>query len=455
MGAPKAAWCVPEVRGLRRDDAIALFDRAAAVGLLTRYGSGYYSIHPALPWFLKSLFESSYGTTKQAVVRAFVQSMGELSNYYFEQYESGNRDVVSLLRAEEANLLQAHRLARVHGWQIQALAAMQGLRRFYGQTGRVALWRRLVEEIVPDFVDPETEGPLPGREDFWTLVTQYRIELAQEERNWDRAGRLLRKLIDWTRERAAPILGLSPVLLDNSQRHSIRVLAVSLEGLGNLQRDQGHGDCIATYREAIELSESIDDRTQVAVCAFNLGRAYGEIPAVRDLRKAKEWYRRSLGLMKEHDGLGRGRCLNELGFVALESFREAREQELPQAEILHHLNEAASFYHQALAGFPVDAVDEIAVAHNQLGEIYRSAGDTDLALPHLQKAIRYREKQGNVYEASTARFNVALTLAASGQTRAALEYARTALRGYMSYGDPTMSMIQRTRQLIDAIEQLA
>ena len=31
---------------------------------------------------------------------------------------------------------------------------MQGLRTLYGHTGRRAEWQRLVEEIVPDFVDP-------------------------------------------------------------------------------------------------------------------------------------------------------------------------------------------------------------------------------------------------------------------------------------------------------------
>ena len=120
----------------------------------------------------------------------------------------------------------------------------------------------------------------------------------------------------------------------------------------------------------------------------------------------------------------------------------------PKAELLRHLNEAASTYQQALATFPADAVDGLAVSHNQLGEIYRSAGDTDRALPHLRQAILYREKQGNVYEASTARFNAALALAGAGHLRDALEYARTALQGYTSYGDSATQMVQRTRQLI-------
>ncbi|HEX5716067.1 MAG TPA: CHAT domain-containing protein, partial [Thermoanaerobaculia bacterium] len=53
MGDPEAPWCLPEVRGLTREEGIALLDRAAEVGLLTAHGDGYYGIHPALPWFFK------------------------------------------------------------------------------------------------------------------------------------------------------------------------------------------------------------------------------------------------------------------------------------------------------------------------------------------------------------------------------------------------------------------
>jgi hypothetical protein len=53
MGDPDNEWCLPEVRGLAREAGMALLDRAAEVGLLTVHGGGYYSIHPALPWFFK------------------------------------------------------------------------------------------------------------------------------------------------------------------------------------------------------------------------------------------------------------------------------------------------------------------------------------------------------------------------------------------------------------------
>ncbi len=97
MGDPDKSWCLPEVRGLSRDDAVALLDRAAEVGLLTRHGGGYYGIHPALPWFFRGLFERFYGATKEAALRAFVEAMGSLGNYYHNQYGDGNPDAIGAM----------------------------------------------------------------------------------------------------------------------------------------------------------------------------------------------------------------------------------------------------------------------------------------------------------------------------------------------------------------------
>jgi hypothetical protein len=76
MGAPKAEWCLPEVKGLTREAGIALLDRAAEVGLLTAFRRGYYRIHPALPWFFRRLFEQYYPERRIAATRAFVEAMG-------------------------------------------------------------------------------------------------------------------------------------------------------------------------------------------------------------------------------------------------------------------------------------------------------------------------------------------------------------------------------------------
>jgi hypothetical protein len=163
--------------------------------------------------------------------------------------------VIAVLRAEEANLLQARELARRHGWWRRVISAMQGLRWLYDHTGRRAEWARLVAEVMPDFVDPETDGPLPGREEDWCLVTGYRVRLAWEERHWDEAKRLQQVCVAWDRQRAAATLGdLEQVrpraALDDAGRNAIRTLAVSLHELGQIHREQGHSDCVAAYQES-------------------------------------------------------------------------------------------------------------------------------------------------------------------------------------------------------------
>jgi hypothetical protein len=112
------------------------------------------------------------------------------------------------------------------------ISAMQGLRVLYDHTGRRGEWARLVEEILPDFVDPASDGPRPGREADWSLVTEYRVRLAQEARQWAAAERLQRLRVDWDRQRAAAALARPAAELGGGERHAIRTLAVSLDDLG-------------------------------------------------------------------------------------------------------------------------------------------------------------------------------------------------------------------------------
>jgi hypothetical protein len=58
---------VPELAGLDRDAATGLLERAAGIGLLgpLSAGTGYYRIHPALPWYFTTLFTTSYGPRRR------------------------------------------------------------------------------------------------------------------------------------------------------------------------------------------------------------------------------------------------------------------------------------------------------------------------------------------------------------------------------------------------------
>ncbi|MCH8047952.1 MAG: tetratricopeptide repeat protein, partial [Planctomycetes bacterium] len=467
MGNPEADWCLPELRGMTREAAEELLDRAAEIGLLTSHGGGYYTIHPALPWFFKTLFdqyyppqtlvdsqnpESEVRNPPLEAARAYVEAIGALGNYYHNEYGRGNRDVISALQAEEANLLHARRLARTNEWWGSIISAMQGLDELYDHTGRRAEWSRLVEEIVPDFVDPDTDGPLPGREEQWSFVNPYRIRLARQARQWTEAERLQRLDVDMQRQQAAPLLKRKPEELDAAERNTIRSLSASLHELGQVLRELLQRECVTVYEEAMALAERIGNRSAAATCTFNLGHAYKDIPDIRDLEQAEKWYRQSLERRDERDQQGRGRCLAQIGNVAYECFREAQKAGDSETESLRHINQALKSYHEALEMLPDSAVNDLAVTHNALGAIYGDAGDTDRAMTHYRESIRLVEAAGDLYSAATTRFNVALDLADAARLADAHDYARAALENYKTFGDAAADKIQKTEKLLARIE---
>ncbi|MES1242582.1 MAG: CHAT domain-containing protein [Acidobacteriota bacterium] len=184
MGHPEAPWCLASARDLGRESWTRLLDRAAQAGLLTPRGGDCYGIHPALPFFFRGLFESFWKEgelSETAAARAFTESMAGLGTYYNREYRDGNRDVVAGLLAQEANLLQARALARQNGWWTAAVNAMQGLETLYTHTGRAGEWKRLVRELMPELMDPETEEPLPGREALRDVLNDYAAQLARRE----------------------------------------------------------------------------------------------------------------------------------------------------------------------------------------------------------------------------------------------------------------------------------
>ena len=104
---------------------------------------------------------------------------------------------------------------------------MQGLRTLYNFTGRRAEWKRLVEEIVPDFIGAD-DLPLSGREEQWSLFTQYRVNLAKESRNWVEAERLQHVCVKWDRSRAVSVLARPTESLSMWEKNALQNLGGSL-----------------------------------------------------------------------------------------------------------------------------------------------------------------------------------------------------------------------------------
>jgi tetratricopeptide (TPR) repeat protein len=458
-----------ELQGWDKNRLNGLLQRAAAIGLLRPLGATWYGIHPALPWFLRQMFARHYDglagrSNSEAVLRAWVAAIGALGNYYHDQFGDGNREVIRYLRLEEANLLHARRLARRHGWWDAVIYPMQGLRELYDYQGRGAEWARLVGEIVPDYCTAD-DAPMAGREVQYSLVMGYRVDLARQQRDLAGAAALQDKRVAWDRSQAAAALALpADAVLDDGQRNRIRTLGVSVFALGQILREQGSGDCVAAYEDAICHYRRSGDRATEAIAWYNLGHAYQDIAAIRDLDAAAAAYQCSLELRDPRDALWRAKCQQAIGIVHYQRFNEARRRDEPEAILLAHAQAAQAHYLQALALCPADAIVDLGPLHNQLGILYKNVGQTERAREHYEPAAHCFEQSGDRYNAGQTRYNLALMYAQAGERESsatrrrelwqrARAYAEAALRDFRHYQGRAAADEAKAQQLIDHIEQ--
>lgn len=461
---------LPELKGKSNEHLTGLLERAKDTGLLTHLTATWFTIHPALPWFLRQLFGRHYDgqagrSTSQAALHAWVEAVGHLGSYYHDQFSGGNGDAIDLLELEEANLLHARRLARRYQWWRGVVSGMQGLRVLYEYQGRTAEWARLVGEIVPDYCTADDE-PISGREDLYTVVMDYRIRLALDHaRDLATAAALQEKLVGLHRNLAAAALATpADAPLNDGQRYRLRALAVSGEHLGTILRDLGNPKCVQSYHEAINICRRIRDKAEESVIEFNLGTAYKDLPAIRDLAAAEAAYQRSLLLRDPNDALFRSMCMLQIGMVHHARFHEARASKEPGETLLRHAQSAEKHYFDSLRMCPKDALTDLAPIHNALGSLCSQVGQLDKARQHFEQAAQYFERSGNHFGAGQTRFNMALMyVRAAGkedqrpQQRAsllrALSYAEAALRDFQHYKGRAAEMEANAQGLLDQINQ--
>lgn len=284
------------------------------------------------------------------------------------------------------------------------------------------------------------------------MLTDYRVRIAYDSRDWTAALRLQQTLVDNARQEAVTAVATAPDRRTDADRNHIRTLSIAEEALGHILRQQRDPGCVIHYEHAADLHRTIGDRRAEGVVAFNLGHAYVDIPSLRDLKRAEHWYRRTLALTDEQDRVVRSGTVGQLGMVAHERFRDARAAGQPKQVLLEHLNAAADTYQQALDLLPADANPNLAAFHHQLGSIYTDAGQFDTALTHYQQSIRLKEVAGNRYSAGQTRQNVAVLFARTGRTSDALLYARAALSDYAPYGAGATAAIEQVQQLIALLD---
>ena len=461
---------LPELNGKPKEELNGLLERAKNSGLLTHLQTTWFTIHPAVPWFLRQPFARHYDgqagrSSAQSALHSWVLAVGELGNYYLNHFANGNQRVINCLVMEEANLLHARRLACRNQWLNCVISCMQGLRALYDYQGRTAEWARLVEEIIPDCCSTNN-SPILGREDEYAIVMDYRVNLARKhEVDFAKAAALQEKLVAFNRRRAAPILALPAGLpLHEVQRNQLRTLAMSLVALGQILMETSNSECVQDYQEGISIFRRVFDKVSEAVAELSLGHAYMDFPAIRNLDAAEDAYQRSLDLLAPNDGLGRSRCILQIGMVHQNRFLDARAHKQPREVLLLHIQAAAKHYLQALALCPKDALTDLAPMHNALANLYAIDGQTDKAREHFELTAQYIEKSGDHLHAGKTRLNMALMYAQAGGREnqpsrqrdnllRAQAYAEAALRDYKHYQGRAVKEETKAQDLLDLINQ--
>ena len=461
---------LPELKGKSEENVTGLLERAKDTGLLTHLGDTWFNIHPALPWFLRQLFARHYDgeaghSTSLAALHAWVEAIGGLGDYYTAQMAKGKRSVINLLELEEANLLHARRLARQNRWWDVVTSCMQGLRVLYDYQSRTAEWARLVEEIRPDYCANYDE-PMPGREDEYSIVMAYRINLAMgHERDLAKAAALQKKHVEFARKGAAAALALpAETPLDDKQRQQLQNLAASLGSLGQILRRAGSPECIQHFPEIIRIARRNGDKATEAMVEFDLGHAHKDLPAIRDLEAAEAAYQRSLDLHDPNDSLGRSMCIKQIGTVHHERFLDACKSNEPVEVLQRHAQAAEKLYLEGLRLSSKDTLTNLAPLHNCLGALYADVGQLDKARAHYELDAQYEEKAGNHFGAGQTRFNIALMYfrSATGEQqpsrqRASLlrarAYAEAALRDFQHYQGRAAETEVNAQSLLDDINQ--
>jgi hypothetical protein len=54
--------------------------------------------------------------------------------------------------------------------------------RLYDLTGRDTEWARIFSDIEGDYTEQATDGPLPGRDDDCSTMTEYRVRITRDRR---------------------------------------------------------------------------------------------------------------------------------------------------------------------------------------------------------------------------------------------------------------------------------
>jgi tetratricopeptide (TPR) repeat protein len=448
-------WTLREFAKITPPEIESLLVKCTRLGLLRQTAENHFWMHPAIQIHLRTYFERFYpaGDEADRVHRAFAESVGMFSTYFTVAYTQGFRErTIEPLTNEEENLHRALVLSHENGWFQAEIGVLQGLFALYSHKGSLTRWADLFASVLHDFVDDHWR-PLPGREKWWAFIMDHQWRMMFEGGDLVEAEVLARSILDWETTHSAKIDQRNPDRLTPSEIQQLQFLAISTSRVADVLRAANDPACVSMSEEAVRLYRTISDNVGVSIRLFNLGHAFKNVPALRNLEKAAHYYDAAYNSYPDHDALARGQCLAQLGAVSLELLTDSQEKGAAEAVMLHHFEDAINYYQRALELEPPDAIANLALTHNQLGAAYQySRTEQSKAVEHFKKAMQYFAQSGQWFGEAGACLNAAQVLLRLAKPHDAKDYASEGLKilELANYSGPELA---RAKNILTVIEK--
>jgi tetratricopeptide (TPR) repeat protein len=483
-GAPDA------INGLGRDQWIKMLDAAMEVGLLRHVGEGYYNVHPALPWFFYDLLREAFPDHLDWLEKAFCRAYSTYGVYLNKMFKTSAESVISLLRAEESNMIYALHLARKHQLWDDVQGIIYALQTLFVTQGRWVEWERITNDIQAEITNEGGE-PLNGRIDLWMALLGHQAEIAGYRRDFNTWQTILLRLKDHF-ESAGDDSNLAVAFhqlgmiaqerrqFDEAERWYRQSLAIeerignehgqgsTLHQLGRIAQERRQFDeAERWYRQSLAIEERIGDEYGQASTLHQLGRIAQER---RQFDEAERWYRQSLAIKERiGDEYGQAITLHQLGTIAEErrQFDEAERwyrqslaikerigDERGQASTLHQLgiiaqerrqfDEAERWYRQSLA-----IEERIGNEHgqagtlHQLGSVAQKQRQFDEAERWYRQSLAISERIGNKYGQAASLYQLGTNAEDVGNSLEAIAFYKRAEELVTNLNDPYhLEMVQ-------------
>jgi hypothetical protein len=454
-----------------------LLERASGGGIINKLTPFIYAVHPAVPWFIKRLFDKYYPETSGTGTSSRDDTILSfcLATLHFSGFLSSKHDRARVfLSTEEANLLHARRLARDQKWFGLLVDLTNVIAGFYNRTGRRIERVRIERATVLELIDTTSLDALPGREDFRVAGLEMMLEVACEERNLRDAKRAYAALTERFNA-SMPESKLQHIdTLTDSEREIIRgQVEVTKLWIGILSEQGGKENLEAAIilgERFFDLAERIEATTSASGIAFHIGHADFDLKGAANVTIAEQWYQKALERVGQEDEGRRRMILFELAQIryarAQHSLHTIAQKGEPPNE--NDFLELSNLFNSALNAARTlqseVSADDILVKirlHHLIGNLYDDAGsatgDKNLieeAAKNYQSYIKLTSDIGDIADAATGCREMARLRLRTEELDLALIFAEEAVRKCESIVPTDPKGLELSKQLVTFIRDI-